>query len=198
MHITYSHIPFSIIADMAEGRLPLDSSSEAHLAACPACAAKLSWLRRTFSLLRSDTSEEPSARAVADVKALFHTRRRQAPRPSPLAALLRFDSARAMPAFGLRAAAATERQLLFSAGPYDVDLRVAPAGDRWAVTGQLFGNILGDRGYVEILGPADGDRAELSPESEFYLRPVRTGTYSLTINLSSSAIVLSDVELGTR
>lgn len=197
MQIIQNHIPFSLIADIAEGRAAPDVGAQAHLAACPSCSASLAWLSRTIGTLRADTSEEPSARAVGAVKALFRALPPyQAHRPSFLTAMLRFDSARALPAFGLRASATAERQLLFSAGPYDVDLRVAPAGERWAVTGQLLGNAPGDQGHVEILGPADADRAELSPESEFVLRPLRAGTYSLTISLATKAIVLRDVELG--
>lgn len=197
MHNTQNHIPFSLIVDIAEGRTSPDAGARAHLDACPTCSSDLRWMSRTLAALQAEAAEEPPARAVADVKALFRARRPQrAPRASPLAAMLRFDSARARPAFALRAGASAERQLLFSAGPYDIDLRIAPAGDRWVVSGQLLGNILDDRGHVEILSHADSDRAELSPESEFVLRPLRAGTYSLTISFAHGAAVTCNVELG--
>lgn len=196
MQIFQHHLPFSLIADIAEGRSDPDSDARSHLDACPGCVADLAWLTHTVVTLRADTSEEPAARAVADVKALFRAR---APRPAfplgTLDALLRFDSARAVPAFGLRSGGTTERQLIFSAGPYDVDLRIAPAGDRCSVAGQLLGNIPGARGQAEILGSADADRAKLSPESEFAFRPLRPGMYSLTIRFDEQAIGLRNVEI---
>jgi hypothetical protein len=197
MQIFQPHLPFSLIADIAEGRRVPDVDAQAHLDTCPACAADLAWLARTMTAMRADTSEEPGARAVGDVKALFRAR---VPRPasplSAIAALLHFDSARAVPAFGLRTGGTTERQLIFSAGPYDVDLRVTSTGDRYTVAGQLLGNILAGPGQAEITGPADADHAELSPESEFVFRPLRPGTYSLTIRFDEQLIVLRNVEIG--
>lgn len=196
MHIFQTHLPFSLLADIAEGRAAPDADARSHLAACPTCAENLAWLSRLIGLMRADASEEPAPLAVGAVKALFRARPpRSAQRPALLTALLRFDSARSAPAFGLRSAAAAERQLLFSAGPYDVDLRVVPAGERWSVSGQLLGDPGSAHGHAEMLGHADAAHAELNAQSEFALRPLLPGRYTLTIRIADQAIVLPDVEL---
>ena len=69
-----------------------------------------------------------------------------------LRAVLSFDSAGASPlAFGRRSAGAEMRQLIFSAGERDIDLRVSPAGEgRWRVAGQVFGPDAAGRVRVQV------------------------------------------------
>lgn len=141
MPIFQTRPPFSLIADMAEGR-----------------AARL------IGLMRADASEQPSDPAA--------------------------------PAFGLHSAVAAERQLLFSAGPYDIDLRLTPAGDCWAVSGQLLGDDNPGAASVEMLGHADTAKAVLGAQGEFTLHPLRPGSYTLTVSLARQRIVVPDVQLG--
>jgi hypothetical protein len=191
------HLHFTLIADIAEGRVSPDEATLAHLNACPACSADLRWLQRVIGLLRSDASEEPAEQAVGLVKGLFRLRRPQRSAwPEFITAIARFDSARMTPAFGLRAAGSIERQLLFAAGPYEIDLRVTPAGNRWALRGQLLGEPLPERGRVAALGPAGAAEVALGAESEFALPPLRAGHYNLALHLPQQTIVLPDVELG--
>jgi hypothetical protein len=198
MQFFQNHIPFSLIADIAEGRVTPDEQIQAHMAVCQHCSSELAWLNRTLLILRTDATEAPNERVVGEIKAQFRAfkARRAVPRPGLLAALLRFDSARMAPAFGLRNAASAERQLLYSAGTYEIDLRVAPAGDRWAVAGQILSEPAGESGRAELHGPADAAVATLSQEQEFIFQPVRAGRYQLTISLSDAQIVLNDVDLG--
>lgn len=197
MQIIESHVPFSLLADIAEGVRDATPPTAAHLRGCQHCAATLAWLHHTIHVMWADTSEEPAELAVGTVKALYRTRGpRPAPRANLLLALLRFDSARATPAFGLRSAAATGRQLLFSADTFEIDLRVKPLRERWVVTGQLLSEEPLGSGHAELISTADAARADLSAESEFVFEPVRSGRYRLTISLADTAIVLSNVELG--
>lgn len=188
------HLPFSSIADVAEGRSAPDQDALAHLAACASCAADLAWLTRTIGLLRDPAAEDAPAAAVAESKAIFRSRRTQPARLTR--ALLRFDSARAAPAFGLRADATLERQLLLEADGYEIELRIAPAGERWSVAGQLLGGERAEGGGVELLGATDIASAQLNELQEFVLAPVRGGRYNLTLTLAGRAIVVPGLELG--
>lgn len=200
MSVLRRHIQFSLLADIAEGRVVAGAAEADHLAACPACAAELAWLQRTLSLLRSTELEEPPAEPVDRVKALFR-RHRPVPKyaaPRLLTAILRFDSASGAPAFGLRSAGALERQLLFHADPYALDLRLSPAAAGWAVAGQLLGleQPVSSAAVVELLGANGRVETALNELFEFVLAPVRPGRYQLTVLLDEQLILIPDLELG--
>lgn len=193
------HLPFALLADLAEGRATPEESARAHLAICRQCADELAWLSDALQLLRARELEEPPARAVTLTKALFRQRAaRPAPR-RPILAVLGFDSGGAAPAFALRSAGATERQLIFHAPPFSIDLRVRPLQERWVVAGQLLGDepAVLPGGRAEILGPNDGASAEMDELSEFELPPIRSGNYTLTLLLGELVLVVPALELGS-
>lgn len=193
------HLPFNLIADLAEGRVALSDGPREHLASCGRCAADLAWLERLIALAREASFEEPPPEAVRRARALLAGRRPARQGPRPLHALLRFDSAFNMPAFGLRAAAASERQILLDADGYVIDLRVTPAGEQLAITGQ----ILADAGIpaapatAELLGARGQASADLNELNEFALPAVRPGHYTLTITLGDAVIVVPGLDLGS-
>jgi hypothetical protein len=190
----------ALIADLAEGRVELDAAARAHLAACQQCADDLSWVTQTLALLRARELEEPPPPAVELTRALFR-RRPARPASRPILAALGFDSSIATPAFGLRASATAERQLIFHAASYSIDLRVRPVEGRWVVAGQLLGGddpgAMPPGARAEILGPADAASAEMDALSEFELPPIRPGHYSLTLLLGELILVIPALELGT-
>jgi hypothetical protein len=194
-----THLPFALLADLAEQRANPDDSALAHLAACRQCAGELAWLTQTLVLLRARELEEPPARAVERSRALFQRRAaRPAPR-RPILAVLGFDSTRSAPAFGLRSGATAERQLIFHAASYSVDLRVRPLEDRWVVAGQLLGDestMALSGGRAEILGAADAASAEMDELSEFELPPLRPGEYTLSLLLGELILMIPGLELG--
>lgn len=200
MWLLGEHLPFGLLADLAEGQVEPTAEEREHLAACERCAADLAWLERMIAVSRGAAGEEPPGHVVERVKALFRERRRQAaPAPRLVYALLRFDSAHSAPAFGLRAGADHKRQLLLSAEGYDIDLRIAPAEGRWSIMGQLLPMTATARaaaGSAELLGAGGSVRAGLSELSEFILPPVRAGRYNLTISLDGSVILIPGLELG--
>ncbi|HMQ33895.1 MAG TPA: hypothetical protein PKD53_24400 [Chloroflexaceae bacterium] len=193
MGLTGEHLPLGLLVAAAEGRAALPADARAHLAACARCAADMAWAERLLALTRDASDDEPPARAVARIKALFRERRAVRP-PGLVEAVLRFDSARSAPAFGLRGDAARERQLLLSAGGDDLDLRVAPVEGGWAVSGQILPNA--GPGWAELLGAHGWARAELSALGEFALAPVRAGRYNLSLGLGERTIVVRGLELG--
>ena len=116
-----------------------------------------------------------------------------------IAAALTFDSwAAPALAHGMRSAQAPTRHLLYSALGRDIDLRVAPGTDGFALAGQILGP--DETGVVELVMQSDGDSAarvaQLDPLGEFRIDGVRSGTYVLTLSVGSDAIVLPPIEVG--
>ena len=190
-----NHLPFARLVDLVEDRLTPDVVAEArsHVLACPACAAQIAWLERVIGLMRTDTDEQPPAQAVAAAKRLFQPPTGPAARRQLMAAL-QFDSARTPFALGRRAGAQTERQLLFVVSSYLLDLRIAPHGALWVVSGQLLG--AEDGRQVELDGPAGTMRVTLNDLSEFALPPSPAGNYTLKVQLTDLDIMIAGLEVG--
>lgn len=198
MWLLGEHLPFGLLADLAEGRAQPTAAEQEHLASCERCSADLAWLMRLIAAARGAAGDDPPPAVVARIKALFRERRRKAA-PRLAYAVLRFDSAHNAPAFGLRSAPDLGRQLLLSAAGYDIDLRITPADERWSLMGQLLpgaGAPPADAGSIELLGAGGSVRAELSAPGEFALPAVRGGRYNMTITLPDSVIVIPGLELG--
>ena len=203
MRLTPKHIPFARLADLAEGRAPAEaaaSEERAHLADCKRCAGQAAQLGRLAALMRADTAEDAPAALVADTVRMFRARRPSAAREPGLlrrlVAALTFDSSSLTPAFGVRSGqAAPARQLLFSAGDLDLDLRLAPGTEGWTVSGQVLGPCEG--GEIELLG-ADGSpaaRAALNELCEFALPAVAEGTYTVRLRFDETEVEIPELSL---
>ncbi|HEV2765189.1 MAG TPA: hypothetical protein VGV38_19555 [Pyrinomonadaceae bacterium] len=200
MNFLSKHLPFETLADVAEGRAPaaLPPDAQAHLTSCESCSGQLARLAQTVQLMRSDDSEAAPRGAVAYALGLFRQRVAATAEPSRLRrvlAALSFDSAGLTPAFGVRAGQpAAARQLLYSAGESDLDLRVAPAGEgTWNVSGQLLGAC--SAGRVELEGASGRVEAALNEQCEFTLPPVAEGTYTLRLRIEDAEVEVPELEL---
>ena len=202
MRLTPRHISFARLADLAEGRLSPEEAAEerTHLADCTSCSAQAAQLGHLAALMRADTTEDAPAELLTSVVRMFRARRVQTEEPGllrRLVAALTFDSSSLQPAFGVRSGqAAPARQLLFSAGDLDVDLRLAPGGEGWTVSGQVLGPCKG--GEVELVD-AEGStaaRATLNELCEFtLLPPTPDGTYALRLRLDETEVEIPELSL---
>jgi hypothetical protein len=109
-------------------------------------------------------------------------------------AVLRFDSLR-QPGPALRAGQPAARQMLFDAGQYDVDVRIAPSANVWTVSGQVLGPRTG--GQVELRGPAAIVQAKLNALNRFRLPPIPAGRYMLSLRLDAAEVEIADLEVGS-
>jgi hypothetical protein len=198
MRLTGPHIPFARLADLAEGRLapPDERDARAHLAGCADCAGQAAQLARLTTLMRTDTSEDAPRDVLSNAVGLFGARRAERA-PGVLRrvlAALTFDSSTLTPAFGVRSGqAAPARQLLFSAGDFDVDLRLAPGGEGWTVSGQVLGPCEG--GEVEVAAGDEQARAGLNDLCEFTLPPVPEGVYTLRLRVGAVEVEIPELSL---
>jgi hypothetical protein len=119
-------------------------------------------------------------------------------------ATLSFDSwASPTVELGMRAVASDTRHLLFSATGRNIDLRIRPAYDSFALTGQVLGP--DESGRVELLKQSDDgfEASDLRVTSldalgEFRLDSVRGGIYRLTLRMGGDEIVLPPIVVGAR
>lgn len=193
-----SHIPFRRLVDLAEGRLSPGEREQVqhHMASCPRCTADVAWLEHTIGLMRSDDCQDAPSPVVARAVRLFRTRSAQ-PAPGILErvrAVLRFDSVQLTRAYGVRAEQPVARQLLFGAGEQDLDVRIAPAGDGWAVSGQVLGPCTVGQAMLE--GTEGAAQATLNGLCEFTLPPVPPGRYTLLLRLPEVEVQVPELELG--
>jgi anti-sigma factor RsiW len=190
------HSSFAQLVDLVDGRLSADEQQQvrAHVASCQRCAMDVDWLERTIDLMRTDRSEDPPALLIAGAVALFRSRNnREVPRKR-LAGMLRFDSDRLQLVPGLRSGAPLERQLMFDAEGFNLDLRILRSGSQWLVLGQVFGAAGG--GQIRLHGPAGEAQTDLNDLYEFRLPPVPAGSYDLILYLENADVEIVGLEVG--
>ena len=189
----HTHERFERLVALVDGQLSQKERAtvERHIASCQRCAADVAWLRRVGELVQGGMPEAPPRSASARVRALYRARRRPATRT--IHAALRFDSSAALRPVGLRSAAVSERQLIYSAPPYDVDLRVTPQDTRFAVAGQVLGPETA--GYVTVIGAAGEQFVTLSTECEFALPLLDAGSYRLSLRLGDAELIIGELTL---
>jgi anti-sigma factor RsiW len=197
------HLTFARLADLAEGNLTAEelAAARTHLGGCAECSRQAAELERVTGLMRADTTEDAPRDVLFNAIQMFRSRPPVAAETPGLlrrlVASLSFDSGARTPAFGLRSSAsASARQLIFSAGELDVDLRLAPSGEGWAVSGQVLGECAAGR--VELFADGDGAaaaRADLNDLCEFTLTAVPAGTYTLRLTLDDAEIEVPGLSL---
>lgn len=200
MNLYPSHIPFSQLVDWVENDLLAEERAlvEQHLAACSICSEELVKVERLLGLMRADQAFAPPPALIRRAVAIFQPRTDSAA-PSllqRLVAALQFDSAQHLPALGLRAASPTPRQLLYSAGDYDLDLRLTPHDDGWTLSGQVLGHRV-PVGHVVVQGELAQVQAPLAAPGEFVLPPIPAGAYTLIVSLRNDEITVESLKVGS-
>ncbi len=193
------HIQFEQLVDLAENRLSAEGRAEtlAHIIDCKSCAAQLAHADQIINVMRSDAMEDVPRDVVANAVNLF---RSQAVPANPsiarrILAALNFDSAQATPAFGVRSGAVeATRQLLYSAGDTDLDVRITLSGEAWIVSGQVLGECASG-GRIELQGASETAQTALNELCEFTLPAVPPGSYTLRLRLPNMEIEVPDLDL---
>jgi len=192
------HLDFESLLEMAEGGAAAPASAASHLGECSTCAEGLHRLQSLLQVMREDQSVDAPRDVLFNAMNVY-ARRSGSQRPSlakRIMAALSFDSFTGEPAFGLRSGQASARQLIYSAGDSDLDLRIeAREQDRWAIAGQLLGRKC-DGGEVTLRGENQSASAELNEQCEFALPSIPAGNYALIVTLADIEIEVSRIEIG--
>jgi hypothetical protein len=184
--MTSQHIPLEQLVILASNPGAINNETDrSHLTDCAECASKLAQLKEESGLATSphETGGSDSTSTTAGPTVSINR----------VVAELSFDSRQLSPAFGVRSARSVARQLLFSIGENDLDLRVAPDDGAWIVSGQLLGEC--GTGVVELRGENIVERATMNELCEFYLPRVPPGRYSLLVQMSHLEIEVPEFEL---
>ena len=193
---------FERIIDYLDGQLNPELAAEvaAHIAAwCGLCAADLAWYERVKSVAAADDTIEPPPWVFKRAVRLFETARARAGVGAAigrLVATLVFDSqTRALPA-GVRLTAPSERQMLYRAGAYTVDLQIASTAAKARLSGQVlkegefkFESVAGLRVFLLSKEEALAS-AVASNFGEFAFPPVGCGQYDLHIETGDADITI--------
>jgi anti-sigma factor RsiW len=201
MNNSPQHLTFNQLVDFVESRLPPEKVAdvEAHIAACLRCSREIDRLKKLIELMRTDAPEDAPPSVIARVLDSFRSRILPIFRPAGLRrsvlAVLRFDSLGMAPAFGMRSGIPGTRQLLYSAGAREIDLRIEPRAQEWIVSGQVFGGPTVDA-QIELDGGNDTHRTVLNDQSEFTLPGVQAGRYRLILSLRDIDIEVDELKIG--
>jgi len=168
---------------------------EMHLAACSRCREQATELGEILSMLAEDGENEPPKEALDWSLALFQPVVR--PGRSPVGRVLQFarrvfDSYQE-PLEGVRNVGVVPRQLLYRAGPVDVDLRIESEGDRVSLSGQLLTESESFPEHTEVRLESGGTvrfRAETNAIGEFSFEAVPDDTYNLSVDLPEGELRL--------
>jgi anti-sigma factor RsiW len=202
MNIFQHHFSFERLADYTEERLPLEEQArvEMHLAACRRCSSEVTKLQRLIACMRRDTAHVTPLSVVQRAIQLFAAENAQMFLASGLrnriVAVVQFDSLNMAPAFGMRSARPDARQILYRAGPYEIDLRIELGSQAWVVSGQVFGEAAAqDR--VILQGEESTSESNLNDLKEFVLPEVQKGTYTLVLALKNMDVLIDNVRVGS-
>ena len=191
---TSSHIPFDILADIAENRATGAAVAAVmdHVSGCSDCDDVLRQLQHVLIMMKTDVSEDAPADLVRSAMSSFSPETTMPIRR--VIAVLTFDSRKAGSTFGLRSIRTASRQLLYSAQETDVDLRISVHNEECVLSGQIIREGC-QEGVVEISGASGSAAASLNELCEFTLPPIPIGNYSLKVKMPDVEIEIPELDL---
>lgn len=194
---------FEHLIDYLDNRLtePESASVAAHLSTdCQTCAETHAWYENLRTITASDESIEPPTWVLKRAVRIFetqHSRPRLVERIGQAVASLVFDSFARPAVAGVRSTETTNRQLLYRAGDYSIDLQVAPSDQSRA---DLIGQVLreGETTFESVTGlrleiACGGEQsysAVTDAMGEFKINGMDCGTYDLRVELPEGSITV--------
>jgi hypothetical protein len=197
---------FERLIDYLDNRLDAKDTQRiaAHLATdCADCTATQNWYLQARAIAANDDSVEPPAWVIKRAFRIFETQRpRLVERLGQAIASLVFDSFTRPAVAGIRSTETTNRQLLYNAGDYSIDLQVVPSGQSHA---QLAGQILreGETSFESVANlklelSAGGKQifeAFTNAMGEFAISNIEQGIYDLRIETAEGSLTAKSVPL---
>ncbi len=194
---------FEKIIDYLDGSIDTDEAArtKAHLeTGCSMCAATQQWYERVNLLTSSDDLTEPPPWVLKRALKLFESQRARGSvieRIGRAVASLVFDSLARPAIAGVRSTDTANRQLLYRAGDYNIDLQIAPIDEARA---ELIGQVLreGENTFQSVaelsLNLKGAGETQLSSKTnqlgEFAFNNVDQGNYDLSIETPEGVITI--------
>jgi hypothetical protein len=195
---------FEKLLDYLDGKLAAKEAEgvATHLSSgCMHCSANRDWYTQVTTLAVGDESVEPPAWITKRALRIFETQKPGlVERLAKAIARLTFDSFARPAVVGVRSTETTNRQLLYNAGAYSIDLQVAPlSGGRADLAGQIlceaetsFESVAGLA--LELIGKDHKiHRASTNKMGEFTINGLKQGVYNLNIKTSAGNITAYDI-----
>lgn len=197
---------FERIIDFLDSRLPEaeTTSVAAHLASnCPTCVGNRDWYRQVSEVVATDDSLEPPSWVIKRAARIFDKKRPGlglAARLGNLIASLAFDSINQPALAGVRSTETANRQLLYRAAGYSIDLQItAVEHSRIDLVGQVLKE--SDPTFESVAGlkldVTRGDNVVFSVVTnqmgDFKISGMDQGIYGLQIELPEGNITVSDL-----
>ncbi|MEW6125980.1 MAG: zf-HC2 domain-containing protein [Acidobacteriota bacterium] len=200
--------PFEKLIAYLEGEAdkPLTLAVHSHLESCASCNAARAWYEQVKAIAANDETVAPPEWVLRRASKIFgsqNLRETFVERAGRLIAALVFDSFGNLGFAGARSFASAERQLLYRAEPYSIDLQLTPAAD---AQGELKGQILRDDEFkfdsvaeVELHLLRDGQTiltTNTNKFGEFSLSKLATGNYDLQFETREISITVVGLPVG--
>jgi hypothetical protein len=198
---------FERLIDYLDNRLAESdrASVGAHLATgCMACGENRTWYERVRLAASTDDSVAPPPWVFKRAVKIFEKTQRPglAERVGQAIASLVFDSFARPALAGVRASETANRQLLYRAGDYSIDLQIVQSDPPNA---ELIGQVLreGEANFESVSGLkleiVQGDRSVSSAVTdqmgEFRVSGIEHGVYDLRVELSEGNITVPDLPI---
>jgi hypothetical protein len=199
---------FEKMIDYLDGRLAATEAAliERHLASgCASCASIGHWYRRVKAIAARDDSVEPPGWVLKRAMKAFlaHRDSYSVDIPEQMAILV-FDSLYRPEIAGMRSTSVADRQLLYSAAGYSVDLQIARSGlSAVNVMGQILRD--GEQGFESVSGlPLELAKAGTTAAAtvtdavgEFTIDGIISGDYDFHFEGRERRILIAGVPLST-
>lgn len=195
---------FERIIDYLDGSLTTRDVErvETHLSAgCGSCLETRDWYRNVRQVAASDDTTEPPAWVLKRAVRIFDAKRRPSlsERVGQAVASLVFDSLARPALSGVRSTETTNRQLLYRANDYSIDLQIAPSGARADLIGQVLRE--GETAFESVANLSlrlTGEHtysATTDAMGEFVIRGIEQGIYDLRVELGRGSVMIPGLQL---
>lgn len=199
---------FERLVDYLDNRLSEAEAAPvaAHLAgSCAPCSESREWYHNVRAVAATDDTVAPPPWVLKRAIRVFETHRdrpRLGARIGQAIASLVFDSFARPALAGIRSTETANRQLLYNAGDYSVDLQIAP-GDH--TRADLIGQVL--RESEATFESVSGLRLEIARDGkvefsavtdemgEFKVSGIEHGSYEMRVELSEGSITIPDLQV---
>jgi hypothetical protein len=191
------HPPFAKLLNKFEDSLSEIESQEIaeHLAACAECNMQAQKLSNFVNYAESAKFESVPQNITANLLNTFQPARKPVQEQESIVkrlfASLVFDDWQT--ALNERYVYSDNRQMLYKAGDFEIDLRLSFSGDKCQVSGQIFPECF--EGTIEIAAAGLSESTGFNESCEFSLPPVANGVYELRLKIDDKLIAIQDFSL---